>query len=346
MIRQLTLLAVVLPTALAQTSVTIPCDRDNTLYESATGHLSAGAGPRFFVGRTDQSSNSRRRALLRFDLASIPTNALILSASLTLEVDMFNSPITVSAHRVLTNWGEGTSVPAGAGGGGAPATPGDATWLHAISPGSTWTTPGGDFAAGASFTHPIVQPGSTVTGTQAPVADVQNWVRNPGQNFGWLLKTDEQAAQTAIRCHSREATTQQPTLIISYLAPGQTTQWGLGCAVGTNTFQHSWSAPPIGGTTPQLLQMDGPPNALAANLLALNFDRTGFPLLPGCNLYLPITGLIVNHSIITLDANGAGATNLAIPPGFPGVLFASQTAALDNSPSGYVLSNAALSVLQ
>ena len=48
------------PAALADV-VTIAPNKDNTLYESATGSLSNGAGEHFFVGRTDVISGGAIR---------------------------------------------------------------------------------------------------------------------------------------------------------------------------------------------------------------------------------------------------------------------------------------------
>ena len=59
----------VAPSALAD-PIDIVASKDNTLYQSATGSLSNGAGQNFFVGRTRQSSNSLRRGLIAFDIAA------------------------------------------------------------------------------------------------------------------------------------------------------------------------------------------------------------------------------------------------------------------------------------
>lgn len=335
--------------ATAQTTVTIPCARDNSLYESATGSLSGGAGTGVFCGVTGGSL--KRRGLVWFDVAAIvPAGARIVDAQLTINVAQSGSfaPITVHAHRALQNWGEGTSVPLGGGGGGAAATTNDATWLHTFYPGSLWNNAGGDYAPVASFdivTPPLGLCSSTLT--PALASDVQNWLVNPAQNFGWLLKTDEALPFVALRFDSRENSTfgTPPELVVTYITNGQTWAWGQGCPVNNQPFGLVWNGAPIGGTTIQLQQSNGPANALAANLLSLGFNYSGFPLLPQCSLNLPLTG-IVNFGIFTLNGAGSGSTNVAIPSGYPGFLFASQTAALFPSPAGYVLSNTALALLQ
>ena len=72
-------------TAQGPVTVTLTSDRDNTLYESATGGLSNGAGSRCFVGLTAQGPESdARRALVRFDLAAqIPPCSTITAVTLT-----------------------------------------------------------------------------------------------------------------------------------------------------------------------------------------------------------------------------------------------------------------------
>ena len=92
--------------ASAQIQVTIDANRDNTLYESASGATSNGAGDNFFVGRTNQTSNSIRRGLIRFDVAArIPANATITSATLTLSMSRTTSGNqTVTLHRASAAW--------------------------------------------------------------------------------------------------------------------------------------------------------------------------------------------------------------------------------------------------
>ncbi|MCR9243674.1 MAG: DNRLRE domain-containing protein [bacterium] len=356
MIRPLAAVSLLLVPALAQTTLSFQAARDCTLYESSTGTVAAGAALGIYVGVTGQSADAKRRGLLWFDVASrIPVGARIVSTRLTLNVAQApgNLPLDMTAHRVLSDWGEGTSTPTGGqggGGAGGVATTGDATWINTFFPGVNWSNAGGDFAATNSFEFSAPAAGMvTTTTTAASRADVQSWVDNPTQNFGWLLKTDETQALAARRFDSREngnGRGNPPVLEVTFLTRGEATTFGTGCPVGSNTFSHTWVGLPIGGTSPLLTQADGPPNQLAANLLALNWDPVGFPLLPACNFYLPLLGA-VNHSIITLDPTGAGSTPLALPAGFPGVLFTSQTAALDpNAPGGFVLSNAAVALLQ
>jgi len=206
--------------------VTIGASRDNTLYESATGALSNGAGEHFFAGRTGQLSNSIRRGLIQFDIAgSIPAGATIESVELTL--NMSKTPLgagarTISLHAVTADWGEGTSDDIGNEGSGVASTAGDATWIHTFFDTDFWGTDGGDFSGVTSASVSANALGFYTWGsTTAMVADVQGWLDTPGSNHGWLLQGDESAGSTAKRFDTRESLTPsvRPSLRIVYSVP-------------------------------------------------------------------------------------------------------------------------------
>ena len=262
MIRQSTafsLLAILL-WAQPQTSL-IPPSKDNTLFQSAFGSLSNGAGPHVFVGQTNQGSD--RHAVLAFDIAaSIPGGSTIQSVTLTMEMDLtIAGATTVTLHPLTQDWGEGTSLAGGGmgpgtgGGNGAAATTGDATWLHAFSPSSFWNTPGGDFIAAPSATTTVDQNGLYTWSGTTMVGDVQGWLDNPGSNFGWLLDSPGLATPESKRFRSREhpEAATRPLLNVTFLPPSgaSVTSSGFGCPVasGGPGYTLSISAPPvIGGT--------------------------------------------------------------------------------------------------
>ena len=156
------------------------------------------------VGVTAQGT--RARGLFRFDLAAIPPNAVVTSVTITFDLQQIpradSAGNSHSIHRILTAWGEGTKT----GNLGTAATAGEASWLHSAHP-TTWQSPGGDFTAEPSATQVIgPSPGVfTMESTPGLIADVQAWLTNPAQNFGWLLKlTDEAPVLTARRFSSSE----------------------------------------------------------------------------------------------------------------------------------------------
>ncbi|MCI0693320.1 DNRLRE domain-containing protein [candidate division KSB1 bacterium] len=206
-------------TALAQTQVNIPAGRDNTLYENNNGALSNGAGEYFFVGRT--GSGERRRGLLFFDIAgNIPAGATINSVTLRLNMSRtISGSLLVGLHRASADWGEGTSNAVGEEGSGANSTTGDATWRHRFFNTSFWTNPGGDFVAMASAEQSISAIGFYTWGsTPEMVNDVQSWLDNPSNNFGWLLLGVEGSPSTAKRFDSRQNpnAASRPQLTVNY----------------------------------------------------------------------------------------------------------------------------------
>lgn len=334
-------------TLTAQTTVAVPCAADNTLYQSVNGDLSNGAGPGIFVGLT--ATGSIRRAVLRFDVAAaLPAGAKVLSARLDLNVAQSTValPIAMTGHRVLQSWGEGTSIAVGGGGGGAPATTNDATWLYRFWNTSQWTTPGGDFAASPSFTAAMPTLGAFSTDlSRAAAADVQSWLDTPATNFGWLLRTNEQLPSTAHRLDSRESPGLKPSLSVTYLLPGQSGTWGVGCPGPLGNATAAWVGSPIGGQTMTIAKTNTAPLSVGADYFTLSLDPVGLTLLPSCTVWLPLAEVIPGGAFFT-DAAGAGTSTLAIPPGFPGYMIDCQSAVLANTGLGFVLTNSALTVLQ
>ncbi len=210
----------VLPVAADE--VTVPADRDNTLYEDSLGNLSNGAGDHVFAGVTQEARI--RRAVVHFDVTVIPPGAVIESVEVTLDMSMtVAGPTAVSVHRLTADWGEGTSDAPGNEGGGDASTIGDATWVHRFFDTDTWAAQGGDFVAKPSAVETVDQVGSYTWGsTDELVADVQGWVDDPGVNFGWLWMGEEGSTGTAKRFDSRESApegTGGPRLRVVYQPP-------------------------------------------------------------------------------------------------------------------------------
>src|SRR5205823_4391089 len=116
--------------AIAET-ININPSKDNTLYEyvPADGDLSNALGNHFFTGET--AVGELRRRVLAFDITgNVPAGSTITSVTLTLNTSKTpsNTARTVELHRLLADWGEGTSRASGEEGTGAPATPNDTTW--------------------------------------------------------------------------------------------------------------------------------------------------------------------------------------------------------------------------
>src|SRR5947208_14482754 len=97
---------------------------DNTLYEydPAEGDHSNGAGFHFFAG--ENAMGEIRRGVLAFDIAgTIPPGSTITAVSLSMNMSMTpTGAVTVELHKLLADWGEGTSHAPMGEGDGAPAT--------------------------------------------------------------------------------------------------------------------------------------------------------------------------------------------------------------------------------
>jgi hypothetical protein len=212
-----------------------------------------GAMPFANAGTTQ--NNTKNRALFRFDFSAIPMGSRIDAASLKLEVvSVPNEPPTpadMSLHRLLVSWGEGnkTNAPGGGAGKGSPATAGEATWQYRFAATNAWASPGGattnDFSARASAANTIYGvsdyyfPPAPPATTPALVADVQFWLTQPAQNFGWLLLCDnEQDTFTARRYGTREDAVNTPLLTVTY-TPAPRLQL---TPAASNQFQFTFAA--------------------------------------------------------------------------------------------------------
>jgi hypothetical protein len=202
--------------------ININPSKDNTLYEyvPADGDRSNALGNHFFAGET--AMGELRRGVLAFDIAgSIPSGSTILGVTLSLNMSRtgLDTPRIVELHKLLTDWGEGTSVAPGEEGDGAPATTNDATWRHRFYDTIFWTTEGGDYSATVSASQSVGAVGVYTWSSSQTVADVQLWLDDPATNFGWLVLGDESDILTAKRFDTRESAS-PPVLTIQFRPAG------------------------------------------------------------------------------------------------------------------------------
>jgi hypothetical protein len=220
-----------LPSAAASQTVVIDASADNTLYEDAEGDLANGSGAILLAGRTNAEFDNIRRAVLFFDVSGeLPHGAIVEAVTLRLYLERGNGGgRDVRVHRMLADWGEGDSTVNG-GGLGAPAEPGDATWLHSFYPDGYWGRDGGRYVGRVSAVQRIGNgigdetdmPGTYVwESTDRLVDDVRRWLRRPATNYGWILVGDESAPQTVKRFFSRESVEPdlRPRLEVTYSLP-------------------------------------------------------------------------------------------------------------------------------
>lgn len=242
MLRRLVILlatAVLVPATSAAVVIDLNPAQDNTIFQDS-GTLSNGAGSWFFAGKNnDGTTGLVRRALIRFDLSSIPSSATINAVSLILANDRGKSGSqTVTLYRANASWGEGTSNSDADPGKGAPATTDDATWTHRFYPATTWSTAGGTYVATPSATVSVGNSGTYTWTSAQMVADVQGWLTSPATNFGWIIIGNEAAKATARRFYSRTGTT-PPILRVTYTTGATATG---ACCLTNNTCQELTAA--------------------------------------------------------------------------------------------------------
>ena len=183
--------------------------------------LSNGTGP-LFMGTA--ASGNIRRALLQFDLGSLPAGSRFNAAWLQVYIDASLTPSgtlqrNTFVNRVTSAWGEGASFSST---GSAIAQNNDATWQSRIYPSQSWIVDGGDFSTTLSSSYGI----DSLTGKRGffgpqMVNDVHNWLATPATNLGWLLRSDEGTNSTTKTLASRENadTAKRPTLTLVHATP-------------------------------------------------------------------------------------------------------------------------------
>lgn len=173
-----------------------------------------GAATYLEIGTANRGDGfSARRGLLRFDLSSIPPNAKIRMALISLRRiyvedsggSQEQSPL-LTAYRLLRPWEEQAGMAA--------------TWNQSRFGQERWSKPGADGEADRAITptdfiNPFVKgPHFTLDVT----ADVRDFVSGNAENFGWLLIGPEGAnGRYFVRFNSREREvdeTDKPRLIL------------------------------------------------------------------------------------------------------------------------------------
>ena len=180
---------------------------DATIFDDGTAAFEStadGVGPHVWTSTI--ASGAKRRALLRFDLSSIPPGSTVRSVQLSLFMNRGRGEHPVNVHRLLASWSEGAAN-GGSAGVGSPATPGDVTWVRRVHPGTPWAVRGGAFVAAPSSTL-LIGTASSLRyewpSTPLIVGDVQAWVDGTSPNHGWIVIGDEVNAQSAKQFSSRE----------------------------------------------------------------------------------------------------------------------------------------------
>lgn len=201
--------------------LTLPVVADTYISSFAPGNNSGGHA---WWDAGKDGKGGIRRGLLRFDLGAVPAGSTITSAEVRLTVSKVPpfGPASSSfdLHRLDAAWGEGSKV----GNNGAAAATGEANWSARLLGTAAWTT------AGAADDAAITPSASATAGNSAGQAitftgaglieDVQHWLDDGTQNFGWMLRCQDETSLRSVRGFaSRESGTGAATLQINFTEP-------------------------------------------------------------------------------------------------------------------------------
>ncbi len=137
------------------TQYTFTPDRDGIIEEGHTDHNHSGDD----LIKVKNKPGDTMHALYHYDLSSIPTDRKVVTATAWFYVDTVDDKGAVTVHRVTADWTEAAL---------------------------TWDAVGGKFESRVYGSFPP-QPAKDVWVSVNVTALAQNWVSNPGSNYGFLL---------------------------------------------------------------------------------------------------------------------------------------------------------------
>lgn len=218
-------------------TATLTAVEDTTITEKSPD-TPQGGDAQLQIGTTGPAAGYKSsRSLLRFELTAIPTNATVTRATLTVNLEQVAPGVTnlwVNLHRVVRPWSEAF-----------------ATWSNRLA-ATPWSVPGAaapaDFVLLATQSNRITTTLGLYTFASGPrmVADVQDWVRIPATNHGWIMISQLQSVgQTECKFTAHEATSaaSRPRLMVDYVLPANPpTLIGLSPSNGMFRFQFTAEA--------------------------------------------------------------------------------------------------------
>lgn len=180
-----------------------------------------GASGQLLVGRDGGAFNYIRRAVLRFDVNSIPNSskATVTSAQLSMNMTLSGgTSSTFDLHRLTQSFTEG-SVSGGVPNGAACTT--GTSWTHRNCGNNTaWSTSGGSYDSTRSVSLNVGSGTGTKTWTGSSssrmVTDIRNWRAGSWSNNGWLVKTRSEGTAYTARVFESRSGGSPPTLTINY----------------------------------------------------------------------------------------------------------------------------------
>ena len=147
----------------------------------------------------DRETTDLHRALVQFDLSSIPAGATITSATLTIEAIGVGGDMSVGAYQLLESWSEST-----------------VTW-NERSTGVNWSTAGSNFNSTAEDLLDVTSDDDGPHDFDL-TSLVQDWVDGSASNYGVMVGSPDGGGNRQIEYMTRENTT-APVLVVTYTVP-------------------------------------------------------------------------------------------------------------------------------
>lgn len=177
----------------------------------------------------DSVNTKNIRPLLRFDLSSIPSNAVVQNATLLLDFQTGNkaNQITFNVHALTTNWTEN-----------------ETSW-NSSSSTTLWSTPGGDYSPFIFYRGTMAKATGWYTFDVSKLVDF--WLKGIFANNGMIIVPDNGDTTVSWKYFysSEENTaTDRPKLVVNYTLESETGVYE-SKALGPGTNSHftiaSWS---------------------------------------------------------------------------------------------------------
>ena len=194
----------------------------DTWLRSSSPNSNYGTNASLYIGDNLAAVDCGNCSLVKFDISSIPAGSTIYSVTASFYEDEAQAgnggatTRTITMHRMLRNWVEA-----------------EATW-NIYSTGNSWTTGGGRGdgtdrvgTASASVQSGVKAANDHVDFTGAGlVADVQGWLDEDYNNYGWLLDCDSnfsgvsEYSNSRYRSSDHATAAQRPVLTVIYTEGG------------------------------------------------------------------------------------------------------------------------------
>jgi len=174
------------------TDMTLQPASQDAFISSGTPGTNYGSNVALWAGSGTGGGGGEKRSLLKFDVASIPSNAVVTAATLQLYVTSgLSNPVTVSTYKITASWLEGT-----------------VTWNNQPAAEST-----------PQSSTPVSSAHVNTWKSWDLKALVQGWVEGSVSNDGVLLKQSGGSPPNNVSFHSSNYsgdTTKRPKLVITY----------------------------------------------------------------------------------------------------------------------------------